>query len=71
MIVIGEVGLAGEVRAVSQIDNRLREASRLGFTTAVIPRKNADSLTEKKPYGMRIQAVSSLREALTAAMPKE
>lgn len=71
MIVIGEVGLAGEVRAVSQIDNRLREASRLGFTTAVIPRKNADSLTEKKPYGLKVQGVSSLREALSAALPKD
>lgn len=71
MIVVGEVGLAGEVRAVSQIDNRLREASRLGFTTAIIPGKNADSLTEKRPYGIKIQGVSSLREALSAALPKD
>ncbi len=71
MIVVGEVGLAGEVRAVSQIDNRLREASRLGFTTAIIPGKNADSLTEKKPYGMTVKGVSSLREALSVALPKD
>lgn len=42
--VIGEVGLAGEIRAVSQAERRLAECARLGFTTAVIPRENARHL---------------------------
>ena len=36
-VFLGEVGLAGEVRGVSRLDVRLREASKLGFTTAVLP----------------------------------
>lgn len=42
--VIGEIGLAGEIRAVSQAERRLAECARLGFTTAVIPRENARHL---------------------------
>ncbi len=37
LVVIGEVGLAGEVRQVGHLDRRLAEASRLGFTTAIVP----------------------------------
>jgi DNA repair protein RadA/Sms len=36
-VVFGEVGLAGEVRAVSQIDARLKEATKLGFDCAMVP----------------------------------
>jgi DNA repair protein RadA/Sms len=43
-VVLGEVGLAGEVRAVSQIDARLSEAAQLGFTRCVLPRGNARRL---------------------------
>ena len=39
-IVLGEIGLAGEVRAVSQIEKRLREAVRQGFTRAIISKHN-------------------------------
>ncbi|MBB5347520.1 DNA repair protein RadA [Desulfoprunum benzoelyticum] len=39
-VVCGEVGLAGEIRAVGQIDIRLREAERLGFTRFIMPRSN-------------------------------
>ncbi len=41
MIVIGELGLSGECRPVSNIDQRIKEAARLGFKTAVVPQKNA------------------------------
>jgi DNA repair protein RadA/Sms len=36
-VVVGEIGLAGEVRAVSQMDARLKEAAKLGFTEALAP----------------------------------
>lgn len=52
--VIGEVGLAGEIRAVSQAERRLAECARLGFTTAVIPRENAKHL--RAPESMRSTA---------------
>ncbi len=38
-LVIGEVGLTGEVRAVNLIDKRLKEAEKLGFKTCIIPEK--------------------------------
>ena len=41
-VVCGEVGLAGEIRAVGQIDIRLREAERLGFTRFIMPRSNRE-----------------------------
>ena len=44
-VVCGEVGLAGEVRAVGQLELRLREAERLGFTRFIMPRSNSERLT--------------------------
>ena len=61
--VIGEVGLAGEIRAVSRMDRRLAECARLGFRAAVIPKENARHL--KAPEGMRVYGAQSLREALS------
>lgn len=46
-IIFGEVGLAGEVRAVSQIRERLQEAEKLGFQKAIIPKSNLKSLEYK------------------------
>ena len=61
--VMGEVGLAGEIRAVSQCERRLSECERLGFTSAVLPRENARHL--KTPEGMRVYGVETLEEALS------
>ena len=61
--VMGEVGLAGEIRAVSQCERRLSECARLGFTSAVLPRENARHL--KAPEGMRVYGVETLAEALS------
>ena len=44
LIAIGELGLAGECRAVSNMEQRLKEASRLGFTRAIIPHRNYERL---------------------------
>jgi len=46
-VVCGEVGLAGEVRAVGQVDIRVREAERLGFTRFIMPRSNRERLTRQ------------------------
>src|SRR5699024_12706498 len=46
-IIIGEVGLAGEVTRVSRIEQRLQEASRLDFTRSLCPRKNLDGWTNQ------------------------
>lgn len=61
--VMGEVGLAGEIRAISQAERRLAECQRLGFTTCVMPRENARHI--HAPQGMRIYGVETLAEALS------
>lgn len=71
-IVFGEVGLSGEVRAVSQAENRLKEACRLGFTSAVLPRKNYEQLQGMKSLsGIQLYSAGDLTEALRYAMPRE
>ncbi len=62
MVVIGEVGLGGEVRSVSQIEIRLKEAQRLGFKKALIPRNNAKGVG--KESGMELIEVNYLSEAV-------
>ena len=66
-VAIGEVGLLGELRAVSGLDRRLREAARLGFVRAVVPRAGRGAPTPDVP-GLEIVAVGSLREAIEAAL---
>ncbi len=65
-VAIGEVGLLGELRAVGGLDRRLREAARLGFTRAVVPRSRGRS--DDRVTGVEIVEVGSLAEALRAAI---
>ena len=62
MIVMGEVGLSGEVRAVSMIPVRVQEAKKLGFATCVIPSVCMDSV--KEISGIKIIGVSHVGEAM-------
>jgi len=68
-VLIGEVGLSGELRWVSQMENRLREAGKLGFKQAIIPRRVRRG--EALPQGINIQEARSLREALDIALLQE
>lgn len=61
--IMGEVGLAGEIRAIGQAERRISECQRLGFTTLVMPRENLRRI--KTPEGMRIYGVDTLPEALS------
>jgi len=62
----GEVGLAGEVRPAPRGQERLKEAAKLGFSVAVVPKANAP----KKPIaGLTIHAVERIDEALAAVRP--
>ncbi len=65
LLVFGEVGLSGEIRAVSQADTRLKEASKIGFKRAIIPRSNSERLTET--FGMDVTGISNISEALEAS----
>jgi len=59
---VGELGLSGEVRTVPQMERRLTEAARQGYTRCLIPRVSLSSFTS--PQKMELIAVDSLREAL-------
>lgn len=61
-VVFGEVGLSGEVRAVSLAEQRLQEAVKLGFTTCVMPKANADMLKNTK--SIKVIGVSNVQEAI-------
>src|SRR5204863_4602509 len=63
---IGEVGLAGEIRPVMHLERRLEEAARLGFTRAVVPRANKDVLPAP-PKGLVLDGVADLKSAAEAA----
>jgi len=65
-VLIGEVGLSGELRWVSQMNARLREAAKLGFKTAIIPRRVHKG--ELLPDGIATVEARSLREALHLAL---
>jgi len=65
-VLIGEVGLSGELRWVGQMTNRLREAAKLGFKSAIVPRRTRRG--EAWPEGIQIIEARSLREALDLAL---
>jgi DNA repair protein RadA/Sms len=47
LVIMGEVGLGGEIRGVTQVEARLREAAKLGFSQCLLPQSNLDKLTIK------------------------
>jgi DNA repair protein RadA/Sms len=61
-VLIGEVGLGGEIRTVSQVEPRLNEASKLGFTRAIIPENNRKGATI--PRGLEVTGVERLSQVL-------
>ncbi len=68
-VMIGEVGLSGELRMVGHMPARLREAANLGFKTAVVPRRIRHG--EPWPQGIQVVEVRSLRQALDHALLKD
>ncbi len=67
-VLIGEIGLAGELRMPGQMQARLREAQKLGFKTAIVPK--ALRKGEGYPKGIEIVEVRSVDQALSAALKK-
>ncbi|WP_394191291.1 DNA repair protein RadA [Paenisporosarcina quisquiliarum] len=64
---IGEVGLTGEVRRVSRVEQRVQEAAKLGFKRAIIPASNLGGWDF--PEGIRVIGVESVNDALKEAFP--
>ena len=66
LVAIGEVGLTGEIRAVSHLNQRLSEAARLGFKKCIVPRSGSEKL--EIPLGISVYRVRNLREAIETAL---
>lgn len=70
LIAVGELGLAGECRAVSNLEQRVKEAARLGFSTAIVPYRNV----EKRPIrceSIKIVPIRGIYEVLNLMKAKE
>jgi DNA repair protein RadA/Sms len=63
-IAFGEVGLAGEVRPAPRGQERLKEAAKLGFSVAVVPKANAPRKNDPAFAGLTIHAVERIEQAL-------
>ena len=68
-VVLGEVGLAGEIRSIPQVGLRINEAEKLGFKYCILPRNNHKNLDYKK-NAIELVPVSTLKEALDIALKK-
>lgn len=66
LVAIGEIGLTGEIRAVSHMNQRLGEVARLGFQRCIIPKFGSDKL--EIPAGLAVYRVKNLREAIETAL---
>jgi len=67
-LIMGEVGLGGEVRSISQIEKRIKEGEKLGFKRCVIPEGNLRNL--KGDFKIEILGVKTLKEALSILLKK-
>jgi len=65
VVAFGEIGLAGEIRAVNHAETRVREAARLGLTRCILPRTNAEAL-KGRCAGIELIGVRNVREAAEA-----
>jgi DNA repair protein RadA len=63
---IGELGLTGETRMVSNLEQRLSEIARLGFTKCIVPRNGSEKLNA--PKGLQLLRVRNIREAIEIAL---
>lgn len=62
VIALGELGLSGEIRAVSNVDLRIKEAAKLGFSKVILPKRCIEG--KKAPAGVTLYGVSTIAEAL-------
>ena len=66
LVAVGEVGLTGEIRSVSHMNQRLQEISRLGFKKCILPKGGSEKL--EVPRGLTVYRVKNIREAIEIAL---
>lgn len=64
MVILGEVGLTGNVRSVPRIEQRIAEAKKMGFTKFIIPKSN-ESQIKRMPKGIKVVGVTKIQEAMS------
>ena len=62
---VSEIGLGGEIRSVSHITQRIKEAERMGFKTCIVPKQSV-SAVDPEEYSIDIVPVSTLKQAFSA-----
>ena len=67
-VLCGEIGLTGELRPIHGLARRLREAARLGFTRAIVPRQQGRGEAVEEHPGIELVRVATLRDAIAAAL---
>ena len=65
-VIFGEIGLTGEVRAVSRAEQRVKEAAKLGFKRVILPEKSLKGW--KHPRGIQLIGVNTVADALAVAL---
>ncbi|MDD6825565.1 MAG: DNA repair protein RadA [Oscillospiraceae bacterium] len=65
IIAFGEIGLGGEIRSISHVPNRIREAERMGFEVCILPKQSIKGINPSS-YQMRIIGVSNIKQAFAA-----
>ncbi len=68
VLAFGEIGLAGEIRAVPNVEMRIKEAERLGFKKCIIPYYNYKSLNNISKYQISVIGAKNIREAIESAV---
>jgi DNA repair protein RadA/Sms len=72
MVVFGEIGLGGEVRPVGQREARLREATKLGFRSALVPTgRPGTGKTVRPPDGIRVDEIEHLSDLVARFQPAD
>jgi len=67
-VITGEIGLSGEIRAVNNIEKRIKEAQKLGFKRIIVPKNN---LLKKENYDIEVVEVSKVMDAISACVQKQ
>jgi DNA repair protein RadA/Sms len=63
-VILGEVGLGGEVRSVVKAESRVKEAAHLGFKRCLLPKKNWSGLSTESKGKIEVHPISTLEEAI-------
>ena len=70
-IIIGEIGLLGEVRPVANIERRLKEACKLGFRKAIIPCVNSETYKKINSIGLELKQVKKVTDAIIQGLKQD